>query len=61
MPMRRSFYLMVIAIVAPLILSESFAALSAQPVSRSAAISKAQQLLQSKGLTFNRPATGTGE
>ena len=52
--MRRSFYLMVIAIVAPLVLSGSFAALSAQPVSRSAAISKAQQLLQAKGLTFNR-------
>ena len=41
------------AIIALFILSGSFAALSAQPVSRSAAISKAQQLLQSKGLTFN--------
>ena len=38
------------AVIALLILSGSFAVLSAQPVSRGAAISKAQQLLQSEGL-----------
>lgn len=42
------------ALVALFILNGSFCVLSAQPVSRSAAIDKAQQLLQSKGLTFNR-------